>query len=66
MLAVDYPFPVKAVLYVKDRGKITNSEYQKINACSRNTASNELTDLVERDILEPSGQKGAGAFYMLK
>lgn len=57
---------VKAVLYVKDNGKITNSEYQKINDCSRNTASNDLTNLVERDILKPSGQKGAGAFYRLK
>lgn len=57
---------VNAVLYVKDKGKITNSEYQKINDCSRNTASNDLTDLVERDILKPSGQKGAGAFYILK
>lgn len=57
---------VKAVLYVKDKGKITNSEYQKINDCSRNTASNDLTELVEKDILKPSGQRGAGAFYTLK
>lgn len=57
---------VKAVLYVKVKGKITNSEYQKINDCSRNTASNDLTELVEKDILKPSGQRGAGAFYTLK
>lgn len=57
---------VKAVLYVKEKGKITNSEYQKLNDCSRNTASNDLTDLTEKDILKPSGQRGAGAFYTLK
>lgn len=57
---------VKAVLFTKDKGKITNSEYQTINDCSRNTASNDLTALVEKDLLKPSGQKGAGAFYTLK
>ncbi|MCZ2130142.1 MAG: putative DNA binding domain-containing protein [Bacteroidia bacterium] len=57
---------VKAVLFAKENGKITNSEYQKLNDCSRNTASNDLTDLTEKDILKPSGQRGAGAFYTLK
>ena len=57
---------VKAVLFAKENGKITNSEYQKLNDCSRNTASNDLTELVEKDILKPSGQRGAGAFYTLK
>ena len=57
---------VKAVLYAKEKGKITNSEYQKINDCSRNTASNDLAELVVKEILKPSGQKGAGAFYTIK
>ena len=57
---------VKAVLYTKVKGKITNSEYQTLNICSRNTASSDLTVLVEKALLEPSGQKGAGAFYTLK
>lgn len=57
---------VKAVLFAKEKGKITNSEYQKLNDCSRNTASNDLADLTEKDILKPSGQRGAGAFYTLK
>lgn len=57
---------VKAVLFAKDNGKITNSEYQTLNNCSRNTASNDLSELVNKDLLKPSGQKGAGAFYTLK
>jgi len=57
---------VKAILFVKEKGKITNSEYQQLNDCSRNTASNDLTELVEKELLKPSGQKGAGAFYTLK
>jgi ATP-dependent DNA helicase RecG len=54
---------IRAVLYVKENGKITNSEYQELNNCSRNTASNDLTELVKKDLLKPSGQRGAGAFY---
>jgi len=57
---------VKAVLFAKDNGKITNSEYQKLNNCSRNTSSNDLTELVDKDLLKPSGKKGAGALYTLK
>lgn len=57
---------VKAVLFAKDKGKITNSDYQSLNDCSRNTASNDLTELVDKGLLKPSGQKGAGAFYILK
>lgn len=57
---------LKALLFAKEKGKITNSEYQALNDCSRNTASNDLTELVDKNLLKPSGQKGAGAFYTLK
>lgn len=54
---------IKAVIYVKEKGKITNKEYQEINNCSRNTASNDLRRLVENHILKESGVKGAGSYY---
>ena len=57
---------VKAVLFVKEKGKITNSEYHELNNCSRNTASNDLGFLVQKNILVGSDIKGAGAFYQLK
>ena len=57
---------IKSVLYIKENGKITNSDYQKINNCSRNSASNDLAELVDKYILLPSGKKGAGAFYTLR
>lgn len=57
---------MKAVLFVKEKGKITNKDYQLLNDCSRNTASNDLADLVQRGIFKPSDVKGAGAFYQLK
>lgn len=56
---------IEAVLYVKENGRISNSEYQKLFEVSRNTASNDLTGLVKLDILQSSGAKGAGAFYVL-
>jgi ATP-dependent DNA helicase RecG len=57
---------VKAVLYVKEKGKITNSEYQMLSDVSRETATRDLKELVEKQLLIPSGQKGAGSFYSLK
>ena len=61
------PRQVRAVLFVKESGKITNKQYQEINNCSRNTASNELADLASnKKLLVSSEQKGAGSFYILK
>ncbi len=56
---------VKAVLLAKEKGKITNSEYQTLNDVSRETATRDLKELIEKKILKPSGQKGAGAFYTI-
>jgi ATP-dependent DNA helicase RecG len=57
---------IQAVGFMKENGKITNSEYQNINDCSRNTASNDLSELVEKNIFTSSGQKGVGSYYALK
>lgn len=57
---------IKAVAFLKEKGKITNKEYQELNECSRNTASNDLGDLVQKKVLIGSDIKGAGAFYQLK
>lgn len=57
---------IKAVLFLKENGKITNSDYQTINDVSRGTATRDLKELIEKDLISPSGQKGAGAFYTLK
>ncbi len=56
---------VKAVLYVKDRGRITNKEYQEVNNVSDRTAANDLKEVVEKfNLLKMSGA-GAGTFYEL-
>lgn len=54
---------VKAVLYVKEKGKITNKEYQEINDISNRTATNELKELVEKLGLMRMSGAGAGTFY---
>jgi len=56
---------IKAVLYVKEHGKITNGEYQRINDCSRNTASTELKEIeIIYNLLINKGY-GAGSSYEL-
>ena len=57
---------IKALNYLKEHKKITNSEYQSLNGCARNTASRDLTDLVKKDLVITSKQKGVGSFYTLK
>jgi ATP-dependent DNA helicase RecG len=42
-----------------------NSDYQNLNNVSRETATRDLKELIDRQLMKPSGQKGAGAFYTL-
>ncbi|MBT9131401.1 MAG: hypothetical protein DDT41_01707 [candidate division WS2 bacterium] len=57
---------IRAVMYVKERGKITNKEYQKIAEVSKPTATRELAVLVDLNLLEQQGITGRGTFYVLK
>jgi ATP-dependent DNA helicase RecG len=55
---------IKAVLFAKEKGKITNSHYQELNKVSKRTATNELTALVDSfKVLVKSGTLGAGVYY---
>ena len=56
---------VKAVLFVKEKGRITNKEYQELNEVARITATRDLSVLVKNGILKSSESKGAGSFYEL-
>jgi ATP-dependent DNA helicase RecG len=56
---------IKAVLYVKEKGKITNSKYQEISNCSRATATRDLTELTQKKFLLFNHISGAGAHYIL-
>jgi len=56
---------IKAVLYVKGKGKITNSEYQTLNLVSKRTATNDLSELADKYKLVNNVGFGAGSFYEL-
>jgi ATP-dependent DNA helicase RecG len=57
---------VKAVLYLKEKGRITNSDYQTLNDISKATATRDLTELVEKHkILKRTGDIGSGTNYIL-
>ena len=53
---------VKAVLFVKEKGKITNSEYQILNEISDRTALRDIEELTEKGILIKEGEK-KGTYY---
>ncbi len=55
-----------AVLYLLEKGSITNTEYQEINGISRQTATRDLKELVEKfKILRREGITGSGTSYTL-
>jgi len=56
---------IQAMKYIKENGKITNSEYQSNYGVARNTATRDLSDLVEKGLLKSSESKGAGSYYEL-
>lgn len=56
---------IKTILYLKENKRITNSEYQSIFSVSRNTASRDLSELVDKGLIKSSDIKGAGSYYEL-
>jgi ATP-dependent DNA helicase RecG len=53
---------IKAVLYVKEVGKITNKENREINNTSDRSASRDLENLIAQGFLQKKGQK-RGTYY---
>lgn len=56
---------VKAIMYVKEKGRITNKEYQKGFSVSRQTATRDLTELVNKKIFELRGKGKRDAYYTI-
>lgn len=56
---------IQAILLVKQKGSLTNKDYQEVSGSSRRTATRDLSDLVERGLLEQAGRT-KGAAYRLK
>ncbi len=57
---------IRAIEYVKKQGKIKNNEYQKLNNVSKRTATNDLRELVEKNILKYMGKGKRDLRYVMK
>ena len=57
---------IKALLYAKEHGKISNAQYQELVNVSKRTASRDLQDLVEKRFIQKSGTTGKGTNYTLR
>lgn len=55
-----------ALKHIKEKHKITNKQYQQLNDVSKGTATKELAAMVNSDLLEKVGTRGAGTFYRLR
>ena len=56
---------IRAVIYAKEKGKITNKDYQHLNNLSRQTAQRDLSELVNKEIFKKFG-KGREVHYKIK
>jgi ATP-dependent DNA helicase RecG len=56
---------VKAILFIKENGEITNATYQIINSISKPVATRDLADLVSRNLIQKVGTTGKGTKYIL-
>jgi ATP-dependent DNA helicase RecG len=54
---------IKAVQYVKEKGRISNKEYQEINQISKRTAVYELVELVETHKIFKQQGESVGTYY---
>ena len=55
---------INAVIYVKEKGRITNSEYQKLNETSERTASRDLEELYKLNILDRVGESKSTSYVI--
>jgi len=56
----------RAVVFVKQHGRITNKEYQDLTGVAERTALRDLADLMEKGVVAKVGEVGRGAHYILQ
>jgi len=56
---------IKAIEYLRMKGKITNKEFQDVCDVSASTAKRDLQGLVEKKVLRQVGEKGQSIYYVL-
>lgn len=55
----------RAVKFVKEKNRITSSDYQEITGVSRQTAYRDLDDLINKHVIENRGESRKGSYYVL-
>ncbi|HKZ78892.1 MAG TPA: ATP-binding protein [Pyrinomonadaceae bacterium] len=56
---------LRAIAHVKNRGRISNTEYQQLTGAIKKTTTRDLNDLVEKSIVQRVGIRGPGVHYVL-
>ena len=56
----------KALLFIKENGSITNSQYQNLLSVSKRTATRELQELIEEGWIDKMGTTGKGTVYVFR
>ncbi len=57
---------IEAFFYVKEKGQITNKEYQELCNVKDRLATMELKDLVNKDVFKKIGTTGKGTYYIIR
>lgn len=57
---------VSAINYLKEHKDLTNAKYQELTKAPKRTVSRDLSELVEKAILERIGTTGKGTVYRLR
>lgn len=57
---------IKAVAFIREHGKITNSEFQILASIKKRQATKDLNDLEERQVISRVGKTGKGTHYIFK
>ena len=57
---------LRAVKFIRDRGKITNKEYQENFVLKKRQATDDLKELENKGIVQKIGKTGRGTHYILK
>ncbi len=57
---------IKAAMFVKENGKITNKEYQELCKVQKRQSTDDLKKLEEKEIFNRIGTTGKGTYYVLK
>jgi len=56
---------IKAILFIREKGEISNTSYQTLNSISKPVATKDLSDLVSRNLIQKLGTTGKGTKYVL-